>query len=438
MAAAVDKFQMVGTRIILQPGSQHVGQRIRSNSDDIQFLQTDAGYTMSETVVNCQSFQCFSLTGKGIRFKGFTITNGIAPQGGIMKLSAGQSAVFEDMNISSCASTADAGAVFMESADLAIVRSVFGDTGAVDLGGAIRADSSTLRITDSQFLWNAAEYGGAFHLKNCEVTLDNVDIVDNWADVQGGGIYSDATTITINGGSVNNNYATSSGGGIYSESSTIIATNWEMSHNWAGTVAGGIHVEFSSFDLFESSVADNEALNQGGAIYCLGDRRMWIESSNLTSNIAGSEGGALFIVYCNPKVFDTRFRHNNAIYGGAVAIGGKATLTSSGSNYFNNSATYGGAVQLENTETEPTVFLGDVFRNNLALTNGGSMELIGTSPVEFWGNASMIENRADAGGSIYWDIWTPDTGNVTHDGNSAIHGSFRASQAKSLIARIPE
>ena len=62
----------------------------------------------------------------------------------------------------------------------------------------------------------------------------------------------------------------------------------------------------------------------------------------------------------------------------------QATVRSLRSRYHGNMATYGGAIQLENTETDPSIFDGDSFKNNTALTNGGSIELIGTSPVEFW------------------------------------------------------
>ena len=137
-----------------------------------------------------------------------------------------------------------------------------------------------------------ADEGGGIQ-NHSELSLNNVQIGINRANVNGGGIYS-TKILTVSNSVFIDNRATFNGGAIFvPDFGDLNVTNTFFVSNRAIEGDGGaIDAEdFITVTIKNSSFGNNSAADQGGALYFEGDNFVYIEDSLFQQNSAGEDGG---------------------------------------------------------------------------------------------------------------------------------------------------
>ncbi|WP_333658702.1 carboxypeptidase regulatory-like domain-containing protein [Methanobrevibacter sp.] len=257
------------------------------------------------------------------------------------------------------ATSAYAGAVQNSGyGSLIIDNSTFIHNSANTYAGAIYADSSTYpesntTITNSKFIENEANRGGAIFLNIAPAYILNCSFIKNKAIDKGTGYIA-------------------SGGAIYDHSANLILKNSEFINNTALNNGGALELANTYTTIYSGENVTTEI--------------DWfvIDNCTLINNTAGVDGGAIFSGYDSVpygNITNSIFENNIALSGNGGAI----------SNYF-------GILSINNTR----------FSNNIAGENGGVIFNYGhyNFPYEYWGNITLdnctfLNNSANNGGVVY-------------------------------------
>ena len=181
---------------------------------------------------------------------------------------------------------------------------------------------SGVTVTRGRVAGNFAAGGGVYNYGG-RVTLDQVTVTRNEAELGGGIANSSAmlttTTLTLVNSIVSDNMANSGGGGVYNYLSTLSASNSLVSGNrTTGGDGGGIN-NVGTLLLTTSAVINNTAANNGGGI-SNDFTRLTVVNSTLSGNGAGSFGGGIYTDNFNlPTTLTCVIVTNNlAVSGGGV------------------------------------------------------------------------------------------------------------------------
>jgi hypothetical protein len=218
------------------------------------------------------------------------------------------------------------GAIELNTGDLFVIRSRFLDNESNAAGGAIAADADAgeIYISFSTLRGNrSSSSGGAVWCDECTgVNLLFNNIVDNLAGGLGGAIYAWGTEVLASTSYISRNTA-DGGGGIYGNYALVQVLDSEMTANAADTLDGGAISTAGTLNIQRSTLADNTAANQGGAVYMVGD--------------GGFASG------------NTTFSGNNALCGGGIALnvnfGPGADVLVGTSTFVDNDSTFPGCAE---------------------------------------------------------------------------------------------
>lgn len=279
------------------------------------------------------------------------------------------------------ATSAYAGAVQNSGyGSLIIDNSTFINNRANTYAGAIYADSSNYpgsntTITNSKFIENDANRGGAIFLNIAPAYIINCSFIGNKAIDKGTGYIA-------------------SGGAIYDHSANLVLKNSEFINNTAEANGGALELANTYTTIYSG---DNVTTEIDWFV---------IDNCTLINNTAGVDGGAIFAGYNSVpygNITNSIFENNNALTGNGGAI----------SNYF-------GILNIKNTR----------FTNNTAGENGGVIFNYGhyNFPSEFWGNVTIdnctfSKNSAKAGGVVYnYNTYSKvDISNSKLENNTAVN-----------------
>ncbi|HEY6545671.1 MAG TPA: right-handed parallel beta-helix repeat-containing protein [Dokdonella sp.] len=189
-------------------------------------------------------------------------------------------------------------------------------------------DQVPLRLTNMVFTANhAARRGGAISVSGSQLTLVNVHLTGNTVEggfqPSGGALYADRTALVMERCRVVDNDAQLSGGGISMSSPGISAaiSDTLVQGNTATHTGAGMNVgTMSQLTIRRSAFVDNWLTSQteGGAIYFAGvtdagSPENVIENSTFSGNISqhdSGRGSALAIASGNMIVRNSTFAHN--------------------------------------------------------------------------------------------------------------------------------
>lgn len=369
----------------------------------------------------------FNVTGTNITFKNINFINGFTEnKGGALYITGKASNIINctfknNMAADKDRKNAEAGAVFLQSAN-AIIK-------------------------DSKFINSSAVYNGALLVRGNYTTIDNCFFKDNFADISAGAVgWGRRENGIIKNSVFINNSAVDEGGGalFFNNAHNCKIINSTFANNTGKPDAGAIFTKNSTnFQISDSTFEANNATGKGGAIYWFGGDGT-IQDSTFNSNYADEDGGAIYLRVGNGIIKDSNFTNNRAYYNGAVYLNSiqgtvyKCTFTNNTATdsagalgwvkkengtiaycrFTDNSAPRGGALYLNNG-TEFYI-RNSVFVNNNASKHGGAI---------FWdsGNEGRLigcefENNTagELGGAVCW--------NNTQNGYIA-HGRFIKNQA---------
>lgn len=249
---------------------------------------------------------------------------------------------FGTLNMTGCTisdNEAHDGGAVMNYGVATLTGSTLSSNSAVD-GGAFNSGRDTwagnVTLTDCVITDNAAvDYGGGLFLDGSTVVLENCTLANNTAR-SGGGLanFGDLSSVTLNHSTVSGNSATSNGGGIYNAPG-----------NQPVQVGGGDSAGIAI--LNNCTIADNSAF-YGGGLFNLDVA--FLTDCIVRGNSADHGGGiyhdARNIVLSKEHgrltLNSTEISANTASHGGGLLNNGTAAIGMS--TFSNNSATQGAAV----------------------------------------------------------------------------------------------
>ena len=268
---------------------------------------------------------------------------------------------------------------------------------AILAGGALYVDNTyssiPLVITTCKFLNNSATRGGAIHIQESLLFIQNSIFDHNNAIYSGGALIISSITkyVNIKGSVFTNNRAGSEGGALHMHLVGVGLTDIENTYSNNEAASGGaLYAESSNIFILKSYYCNNSATYRaGGALafdyYTLGrGHRGWllnINESIFTHNTANEAGGSISLASGSIGTVDVILRGNHFIKnhanscGGAVAIDHTLTLTIVGNNFHSNRASHGGAMHIKLLQ-DPIIILESIFRNNVATLFGGALSIM--------------------------------------------------------------
>lgn len=189
-------------------------------------------------------------------------------------------------------------------------------------GGALTLVQSRLTISGkSTFEGNSAETGGAIAATDSEIFLnDEVDIMNNSAYKNGGGIYlsqSELHALRESIVTISNNRAEKRGGGIHALSSSIKCTVTGSDYSYQDEIIS---------ELYEGAlltIIENTA-QRGGALFLEANSRVTLLKD--------------YLFYSLINVSALKFIKNKALYGGAIYVDDQSNSGSCASNPFDVNA----------------------------------------------------------------------------------------------------
>ncbi len=133
---------------------------------------------------------------------------------------------------------------------------------AYSVGGAIRADNSSLSIRNGRITGNLSQHNraGGLYLDWSQATLRNVIVAGNRSEgynPEGGGLYVWKGTVNLDHVAVVNNTALSEGGGLYLYDCTANLDHTIIAGNQAGSDGGGIRSVVATTTVTYGDLWDN-------------------------------------------------------------------------------------------------------------------------------------------------------------------------------------
>ena len=349
--------------------------------------------------------------------------NNTAPSSGAVHFHNGHSVVNNCTFVGNTATGGDrqsgyagaVGLVYTDNSGVTINNSNFYNNTAVSDGGAIQiiGGGRNAHIYNSEFVDNAALYGGAISVVGQSTIIENVSLSNNLA-INGSAVYVEGSGTTINNANLTNNTAVLEGGAMFVKGDNCHITNAAFTDNAAGDDGGAIYWEGNNGIVDKVICTNNTGTSatgnsKGGAI-CLTGSRVNITDSTFDSNSVinsdATDGGALFITGNNVNVANCNFTNNNASrYGGAAQIVGNNTNITN-CNFEENNALpnenkkddgLGGAVYMAGANGHVT---GSNFTHNTARNGSAIYVNPSGSGINYIDNCDFDENQA-------WVYWLP-------------------------------
>lgn len=176
-------------------------------------------------------------------------------------------------------------------------------------GAGIYVGNESVTLTNCSVTRNSAvSGGGGIHLrKDAKLTLASCNISDNTSSAAGGGGIDAASssTVTLNDTTVANNICYGAGGGIqfldtvsFKMERSTVSGNQVLNGSGGGIMLRGVVSAIGSFEVLNSTLAENSASVSGGAV-CLTNTMGQVTVNNSTifanSAAAGIGGGIALI-----------------------------------------------------------------------------------------------------------------------------------------------
>ena len=271
--------------------------------------------------------------------------------------------------------------------------------GTAEKGGAIYNDG-TLRISDSNFANNAAEYAGGAIFSDGMLSVTDSNFDNNQAMIDGGAIESRGVLI-ISGSNFTNNATDQSVG------------------------AGGAIANYGQLNIVDSSFSNNSAGLGGGAI--LTRDELIISNCRFFSNLSYGDGGAILNLSGQLNIADSSFEGNLAEKGGgAIENYGdrdfpNAQLSITGSTFAGNIAKLTGGGAISSNDYGSLDIRKSSFTDNQASLFGGAVSSFGELSVA---NSTFAGNLAKsrAGAIHVFSAGTPTLAHITVANNLSREG----------------
>lgn len=248
--------------------------------------------------------------------------------------------------------------------------------------------------------------GGAYLSNGVKVQIDEMRVLGNTADVNGGGIYvitsagSDLATVEIGNATIQGNRANGTGAA--------------KSDSEAPGEGGGIYVQDSKMTINGGSIYGNSATTSGGGVLfrntdrsTIDNRTFALNGGTISRNTSGRLGGGMAIFTAGGGTINYAggsVSNNTSGFGGGIYIDGSTVLNIANADIESNTANLGGGVFLHAGATM-TYNKGHVRNNYARKLDGSAAPKTGYCQYQFDMSGKMGENEAlegyGLGGGIY-------------------------------------
>ena len=302
--------------------------------------------------------------------------------------------IISHSTFSNCSATRSGGAIFGWESDLSISDCEFNNALTINYGGSIRFDSSSITITNSNFVQNDALWGGGIFNVNSEIYLQNCSFTGNYSE-HGGAIYSNKGSLIFNNVSFEQN-TSNFGGGIGALSANIQIDSCFFYQNSANNNSGAIdydidpngspscQIKVTNSGFNENSAVqyyacikiqqpdtlpslvnvfidkckfENSSANRTGAIRL--DGNIWdfiISNSLFRNNIASTQSACSFWRGAKGKIFNCLFDSNIAQAGlGSLALSTNSDVDLINCTIFNNIGTGSGGLRIQQKSSSKVI-----------------------------------------------------------------------------------
>lgn len=275
--------------------------------------------------------------------------------------------------------------------------------------GAQLYNEGTTVISDVAMAGNTAtDKGGAIFNSDDktgakgDLALNNVDLKGNKANF-GGAIWNEGT-LTVNDGSFEGNTATTAAGAIYNAADAKLTVDGVTFANNSSAKAGAINNYDGTVAISDSTFKGNDAgKSMGGAVTntsgsASGKSIITITGSTFEDNKAGNGGAVWNGTYGQVDITDSTFKGNTALAKDGLGQGGAITnanaMTITGGSFANNTANYSGGAIYNGAHAAP---------GNASLTIDGTT-FTGNSVTATYSKDSTDPKKDNiAGGAIFND-----------------------------------
>lgn len=193
------------------------------------------------------------------------------------------------------------------------------------MGGAIGvAKQSTVTIRKCRFISNYASYGGAIGCSSSTVIISDCEIIQNETQLEGngGGIYATGCNLHIADCRINGNYSFWEGGAIAASYSEVTIENTDIQNNTADIDGGGINFRMNTIATVSNCLITNNTVikdGNGGGINCTSTRPMQITNCSIINNFA-EYGGGIAMIGSDALITNSLIRENTASNGPQIAL----------------------------------------------------------------------------------------------------------------------
>jgi len=159
------------------------------------------------------------------------------------------------------------------------------------INAGVTASLTSLRITRGNRL--GGQGGGIRADTNTDLQVEDCVIIDNFSEVQGGGIHSNGR-LRLSNSTVTENRASLAGGINLSVGQPSIITDSTISLNESTRDGGGISTS-TTLSVLGTVIRNNTAESEGGGIEIDGVVVTFDNSSQIINNTANEDGGGVFV-----------------------------------------------------------------------------------------------------------------------------------------------
>ena len=250
----------------------------------------------------------------------------------------------------------------IDAQDIAITNPIF------SVSQQLSSANTFISLENFELKNSQAQRGAGVLVDGVRTFISNSVIANNQAE-NGAGIYCKSDlpiSLSLNGVDISQNHASNDGGGIYLAGQKLIPKNT------------GCQLSLQSQQQ-QSNIASNQADNNGGAIFI---------DTNIASEIIFADSAL------NHDLYSVVFANNSAINGGAVYQASGLNIIKDTKFINNHASNKGGAIYAKNILNslfQPQMTISGEFINNDAVVSGGALFADDT---RFDVTASVIQNNS--------------------------------------------
>jgi hypothetical protein len=356
-------------------------------------------------IIDCESYgRGFSFTsgeGPDSVLEGFTITNGMAEDGGGI-FCEGASPAISEMTIRICEAGERGGAICGIDSSFTISNCTIENNLALQGGGISCEGAGAPEITMTRIAGNSESWrgGGIFDETAGQSLISGCTIIGN----TGRGIYC-VGPITISG-----NYISGNDGGIEASMRDLVIEGNEITGNSASWGAG---LDCACTGLIRDNYIYGNEGNYGAGIYFFAGESQ-VTNNFIVANSAYYHGGGIYMngIHFDGTVRGNLIMENTAHLGGGIYTRNGGAAPEVSSNFiWGNTADSGAGICCDFLSSP--VLTGNTLAGNTATRRGGGLSCFGSAVTVtdsiFWGNTATYGFQLDLNPSIH-----PATLTISH------------------------